>query len=160
MRAENAAAVANFLVVLLIAFGATAASWLTGGANAVVYAYPVRAAIRTILSVLLVAIPLAAIVSWRTWEHAKRVIAGESRGWRGVLEAGAVGFALTLPVVLPGVIVRQFDPGPWGQPRAFLLGLGYVGVYGFIGLAVGLVAGFVLRTSALAALILHRRASS
>jgi hypothetical protein len=33
----------------------------------------------------------------------------------------------------------------------------YVGVYGLMGLVVGLVLGFVLRVSAIAALLVHRR---
>lgn len=157
MRAENAAALTNFVVVLLTVFGLSATSWLTGTGGVVVHANPVRSAIQSFLAVLLVALPTAAIVSWRTWEHAKRVIAGESRGWRGVLEAGAIGFALTLPFVLPGVIARQFDPGRWGQPQAFFLGLAYVGVYGLLGLLVGLTLGLILWVAAIAAIATSSR---
>ena len=77
-----------------------------------------------------------------------------------MFEAGALGFALTLPFVLPGVVARQFNPGAWGQPQAFILGLAYVGAYGLLGLVVGLVLGFVLRLSAIAALLVHRRITS
>jgi len=92
--------------------------------------------------------------------HARQFLARETRGWRGVFEAGALGFALTLPFVLPGVIARQFNPGAWGQPQAFMLGLGYVAVYGLLGLAVGLVLGVLLWLSAILVLLVHRRATS
>jgi hypothetical protein len=159
MRAENAAALTNFLVILLIA-GLTL-TWSPSNGSTVVYAHPAKAVFQAAATVLLalafIAAPVAAFVSWRTWVHAQRVMAHETRGWQGVMEAGALGFAVTLPFVLPGVVARQFDPGQWGQPRAFILGLGYVGVYGVLGLAVGLLLGSVLWLSARLVLLLYRR---
>jgi hypothetical protein len=108
----------------------------------------------------MIATPPAVLVFWRTWVHAQRVMAHETRGWQGVMEAGALGFAVTLPFVLPGVVARQFNPGEWGEPQAFILGLGYVGVYGLIGLLVGLILGFLLWLSAILVLLVHRRVTS
>ena len=97
---------------------------------------------------------------WRTRVHAEGFLTRQTTGWRGVFEAGAFGFALTLPFVLPGVVARQFDPGAWGQPQALILGLAYVGAYGLMGLVVGLVMGLLLWLSALAAILVHRRIPS
>ena len=155
MRAEYAAALTNFLLILLIVIGAMASSRADGSVH--VYADPVKAAVSAALIAVMIATPLGTLAFWRTWVHAQRFLAREATGWRGVFEAGALGFALTLPFVLPGVIARQFNPGEWGQPQAFMLGLGYVGVYGLIGLAVGLVLGFLLWLSAMLTLVVHRR---
>jgi hypothetical protein len=159
MRAEQAAAITNLLLFFLIVIGLMTVSSRSNG-SVHVYADPLKAAISTALLAVMIATPPAILVFWRTWVHAQRFLARETRGWRGVFEAGALGFALTLPLVLPGVIARQFNPGAWGQPQAFMLGLGYVAVYGLLGLAVGLVLGFLLWLSAILALLVHRRATS
>jgi hypothetical protein len=156
MRAEYAAALTNFLLILVIAIAMMAMSSGSNG-SVHVYASPIKAAVSTALIVLMIAMPLGTLAFWRTWVHAQRVMACQTTGWRGVFEAGALGFVLTLPFVMPGIIARQFNPGEWGQPRAFLLGLGYVGVYGLLGLVVGLVLGFVLWLSARLVLLLYRR---
>ncbi len=122
-----------------------------------VYADPFKAAVSAALIAVVIAAPLGTFVFWRTWVHAQRFLACDTTGWRGVFEAGALGFVLTLPFVLPGVVARQFNPGEWGQPQAFMLGLGYVGVYGLIGLVVGLFLGLLLWLSALLVLLVHRR---
>ena len=41
-----------------------------------------------------------------------------------------------------------------------MFGLAYVGAYGLLGLVAGLVVGFLLRLSAIAALVVHRRITS
>jgi hypothetical protein len=155
MRAEYAAALTNFLLILLVTIGAMASSRADGSAH--VYANPAKAAVSAAFYAVMIAMPLGIVAFWRTWVHAQRVLARETWGWRGVLEAGALGFALTLPFVVPGIVARQFNPGEWGQPQAFILGLGYVGVYGLLGLVVGLVLGFLLWLSAMLALLVHRR---
>ena len=155
MRAEYAAALTNFLLILLIGAGLTILPSSSNGVH--VYADPVKAAVTTVLIGALVAVPLAAVAFWRTWVHAQRSLTRETSGWQGVFEAGALGFALTLPFVLPGIVARQFNPGEWGQPQAFMLGLAYLGTYGLLGLVVGLVLGFLLRLSAIATLLVHRR---
>ena len=158
MRAEYAAALTNFLLVLLIAVGVMVPSSRSNGVH--VYADPIKAVVTAVLMVALVATPLAVLAFWRTWVHAERFLSRETTGWQGVFEAGALGFALTLPFVLPGVIARQFNPGTWGQPQALILGLGYVGAYGVLGLVVGIVLGFLLWLSAMLALLVHRRVRS
>ena len=158
MRAEYAAALASFLLVILSAVGLTMAS--TSAKGAVVYANPAKAAITAVMIPVLVAAPLAAFAFWRTWVHAQRFLTRQTSDSQGVFEAGALGFALTLPFVLPGVVARQFNPGPWGQPQAFMLGLAYVGGYGLLGLVVGLVLGFLLRLAAILVLLVHRRITS
>ena len=157
MRAKSAAALANFLLVLVIAVGLSIASSSSGTH---VYSNPTKAAITAVLIPAMLAAPFAMVAFWRTWVHAQRSLTRLTAGWQGVLEAAGLGFALTLPAVVPGVIVRQFDPGPWGQPQAFLLGLAYIGFYGVMGMAVGLVVGFVLWFSATVVLRVHRRLTS
>jgi len=157
MRAEYAAALTNFLLVLAIAVGTSMASSSSG---AHVYSNPTKAAITAVLRPAVFAAPLAILAFWRTWVFAERSPRMGTTGWQGVLEAAAFGFALPLPFVLPGVIARQFNPGPWDQPQAFLLGLAYVGFYGLLGAAVGLVLGVLLRLSALVVLRLHRTITS
>jgi hypothetical protein len=154
MRAEHAAAFTNFLLVLVIAGGVMMASSPPNGAH--VYANPIKAAITYVFVFALLATPLAALASWRTLVHAQRFVTRQTTGWQGVFEAGALGFALTLPLVLPGVVARQFNPGTWGQPEAFMLGLAYVGAYGLFGLVLGLVLGFLLRLSAALTLFVIR----
>jgi hypothetical protein len=162
MRAEQAAALTNFLLILLIAGSLMMASRPSNGTH--VYSHPTKAAFQAVatgvLVLMLVVAPLAAFVSWRTSVHAERMLTRQATGWQGVVEAGAVGFALTLPFVLPGVVARQFNPGEWGQPQAFILGLGYVGVYGLLGLVVGLGLGLLLWLSARVVLFVHRRIAS
>jgi len=162
MRAERAAALANFVLILLFAAGLMIASPPSNGA--VVYSNPTKAVFQGValgvLVLALVAAPIAGFTCWRTWVHARRYLMRETRGWQGVVEAGALGFALTLPFVLPAVIARQFNPGAWGQPQVFMLGLAYVGAYGLLGLVAGLAVGFLLRLSAIAALVVHRRITS
>jgi len=161
MHAEKAAALTNFLLILLIGAGFMMAS---GPDGTHVHSNPTKAAFQNaaLLVILLAAVvaPLAAVASWRTWVHARGFLTRHTTGWLGVLEAGALGFVLTLPIVLPGAVARQFNPGPWGQPQAFLLGLAYVGGYGLLGLAVGLVLGCLLWLSAKLVLLVYRRAAS
>ena len=158
MRAENAAALTNFLLILLGAVGLMMASSSPNGAY--VYANPTTAIFQAAAIGALVGVPLGAVAAWRTWLHARRYLTRPTTGWQGVFEAGALGFALTLPLVLPGVVLRQFNPGEWGQPQALFLGLAYVGAYGLLGLIPGLVLGFLLRLSAIAAMRVHRRVTS
>ena len=156
MRAENAAALTNFFLIFAVATVVTAFS----PDSVVVYSNPTKAAFQHAAILLLAAGPAAVIASWRTWVHARGYVTKGTTGWQGVFEAGAIGFALKLPAVLPGVAVRQFNPEPWGQPEAFLLGLAYVGIYGVMGLGVGLVLGLVLRFAALLALRVFQRTAS
>jgi hypothetical protein len=158
VRAEHAAALANFLLMPLGTAGLMMA--FSPSSQAHVYSNPAKASVQFAVMAVLVGAPLGAIASWRTWVHARHYLLRETRGWQGVVEAGVLGFALTLPLVLPGVVARQFDPGPWGQPGAFMLGLAYVGFYGLFGLFIGLVLGMLLRLSAIAVLLVHRRVAS
>jgi hypothetical protein len=107
MRAEYAAALTNFLVILLVGVGLM----MLQSSNGVhVYADPLKAAITTVLMGALVAVPLAALAFWRTWVHAQRFLTREKTGWQGVFEAGALGFALTLPLLVHRRITQIPDP--------------------------------------------------
>ena len=92
------------------------------------------------IALLLPFIALAGIVAWRTQIHARRYLRGDGAGWRGVLEGGAAGLASSLVVLLPAVI------------RSPLRAIPYLVVYGGGATIAGLVAGLLLRATALLAL--------
>jgi hypothetical protein len=71
---------------------------------------------------------------------------GDDRSWRGVLEAGACGFLYVLWILRHGIVTQPAQAPP------------YVVVYGGLGLVIGVITGFVLRTTALLTLRLARRA--
>lgn len=100
--------------------------------------------IATFVGILAAMSPLAALAAWRTWVHANEWYAGERR-WRGIWEAGMVGFAIVAVPVLLAVAPHLF-----AQP---LVAVGYAFFYGLIGLVVGLGLGLVLQMTALVALI-------
>ncbi len=79
-------------------------------------------------------------VAWRTFVHAKRWVEFRDRTWWGVLEAGACGFAGTLLVLLPGILMHPLQAPP------------YIVAYGIPTIAIGFVVGLILRQTALAVL--------
>jgi hypothetical protein len=85
-------------------------------------------------------VPLAFIAGWRTWEHARRVRRGQSRGWGGVLEGGLLGFVLAILLLAGSIARRPFEAPP------------YVLAYGGAAAVIGLTVGFVLRLTGLAAM--------
>ena len=151
MRPERAAALANFLLIPLLTLLVTVYTWASD-TGAVAIAYPVRHALKQVAYVILAMLlstPLAAIAAWRTWVLAPRVLAREATAWRGLAEAAACGFVLTLPFILPIVIGRLFVPGRWSRGEALLLGMGYLVAYGLIGIVIGLALGLMLLATAL-----------
>ena len=120
MRAEYAVALTNFLLILLTVTGLLASSRADGSVH--VYANPVKATVSAVLIAVMIATPLGTLAFWRTWVHAQRFLTRDTKGWQGVFEAGALGFALTLPFVMPGVsanLVLVWRPGPeWRRQLA------------------------------------------
>jgi hypothetical protein len=92
-----------------------------------------------------VASPFVMVAAWRTWVHARRLRQGLGTGWSGVLEAGALGLALALLVLAPGIVFRPLEAPP------------YVVAYGGGAVVVGLTIGLVLRGAALIALRFARQ---
>lgn len=82
-------------------------------------------------------LPVALIVGWRTWVHAKEVRAGRAHGWQGIFEAGATGLGFALLVLLRPTIMNPTQAPP------------YLIAYGGIGAAVGLALGAILAMTAL-----------
>jgi hypothetical protein len=74
-----------------------------------------------------------AVTAWRTWVHARNWREHRGRGWQGVAEGSAVGFAVALLILLPSIIRRPLDAPP------------YVLAYGGLAAIVGLVIACVLR---------------
>jgi hypothetical protein len=150
MRPEKAAALANFLLIPLLTLLLMVFT-LTSDTHAVAIAYPVKHAFKNIayaILAMLISTPLAAVAAWRTWIHAQRVVAREGTAWRGVVEAAAFGFLLTLPFILPILIARLFDPGRWSRVEAVSLGAAYIAAYGLIGAVIGFALGLLLLATA------------
>src|SRR5262249_4095064 len=90
---------------------------------------------------------LAAIAGWRTLVHARRYREQRGGGWRGVIEAGAVGLFIALVVLARGIVTRPREAPP------------YVVVYGGAALLIGLGVGVILRFTAIFVIKLASRAS-
>ena len=96
---------------------------------------PTEVALETLQFGLLFA-ALGVVAAWRTRVHALRYQSGASRGWQGVAEAAAVGFALALLYLAKGILTRPTEAPP------------YVIVYGGAAAILGAIVGLLLRTSA------------
>lgn len=90
---------------------------------------------------------LGAVTAWRTWVHALRHEAGTSRGWQGVGEAAAVGFAVAVLYLGQGIVMRPREAPP------------YVIVYGSVAAILGAIVGVVLRIIATMVLRLSKSAA-
>jgi hypothetical protein len=88
--------------------------------------------------------PFAMAAAWRTFVHATRWLEFHDRTWWGVLEGGVLGFAGMLLLFAPGILIRPQDALP-AIAYAILVGV------------MGLIAGFILRLTALATLKLVAR---
>ena len=120
MRAEYAAALTNFLLVLAIAVGASMASSSSG---AHVYSNPTKAAITAVLIPALFAAPLAILAFWRTWVFAERSLRMGTTGWssRGT-RAGISSAALSACGLAPSSDHHVLIPAPCSLDQP--LGLG------------------------------------
>lgn len=151
-RPEDVAAVTNGLIVLLAPVAVFVIMGLTfspdavsDGSTSVVARDPDRAAVlASIVGTLLFTLTtFAAIAAWRTHVHARRWLEKGDRAWRGVVEAGLVGFGVALVVLGRGIVTRPLEAPP------------YVIVYGGAAMLAGLIVGLVLRFTAL--LVLRSR---
>ena len=84
--------------------------------------------------------PFAMAAAWRTFVHAKGWLERGDRGWRGVLEGGACGFAAALLILLPASLMHPSQAPP------------YLLAYGGLALLVGLAVGAILYCSAIVTL--------
>lgn len=82
-------------------------------------------------------LPCAAVAIWRTSVHVARWLANGTADWRGVREAGGIGFLAAFIPLLPASVMSPLQALP------------YLIVYGGFAMVVGLVVGFILRTTAL-----------
>ena len=87
---------------------------------------------------------LGAVAGWRTWVHARRYVAGQSRGLQGVGEAAACGLVVAILYLLPGIVARPREAPP------------YVIVYGGAAAILGGIVGVVLYVVARVVLRLSR----
>jgi hypothetical protein len=150
---EGLAGLANALVVLLVPLGFLRFGYLIFGgvsnnSTTVRAVDPTgetgRLALLMFGQIALVLLPFAMLAGWRTWHHAMAMRDQRGRGWLGVGEAGACGLIVALGVLAPGILVN-----------GALAGAPYVAVYGTAALILGLLAGLILRTTALIVLRFH-----
>lgn len=142
-RPEVVAGIVNALIVWLLPIGFMALGPLlfnsySNNSTTVVGVDPTGAGRARMLMFWLqvggVLIPFAALAGFRTHHHASQ---RPPTSWRGVLEAGACGAAVALVVLLPGILTRPLEAGP------------YITVYGGAAMILGLIVGFFLRLTAL-----------
>jgi len=81
--------------------------------------------------------PFALIAAWRTWAHARAVLAGTGTGWQGVIEGGALGLLIALVILIRPALERPHQAPP------------YLIAYGGGAFVIGLTIGLVLRFTAL-----------
>jgi len=134
------AAAVNGLLVLLVPIGFALYAMSTDQRVRPSGWPQVRAWLRAPIEAGVVAMPFAMVAAWRTWVHARLRRQGQGSGWKGVLEGGALGLALALLVLAPGIVLSPLQALP------------YVVAYGGLATAIGLVIAFVLRLVALAVL--------
>lgn len=77
--------------------------------------------------------PFALVAAWRTWVHARRRLAGEGPGWKGVAEAGGLGLVTGAFYLLPAL----------RNPSALPVVTAYLLVATVLGLAIGAVLAVV-----------------
>ena len=150
-RSESVAAVVNGLLVMLLplaVFVAGSNSNLDNFDASVTADVPgaprMWATIRMLIPASLVLFPFALLAGWRTWVYARRWCDRQDRGWWAVWEAGACGFILALLYLAPGIVTRPAEAPP------------YVIVYGGAALVLGVLAGLLLRTTAILVLELRK----
>ena len=142
-RPEDVAAVVNALLVLLVPIGIFiigSIGFNSSGAVRARVSSPLAYVAENLFQVagfMVLFIPLAMIVGWRTWVHAKRVCEHEGTGWQGVAEAGALGFLLAIGVLAAGILTQPAKALP------------YVAFYGGAALLIGVVLGCGLRATGL-----------
>ncbi len=149
---EVVAGVANALLVVALPFVLAIVAACIGpsqGGGAVAVIPGILPALRRaavglelIVVVIVACVPFALLTAWRTWVHALRYLRGESAGWQGVLEGGALGFLAALWVLRWGIIHRPAEAPP------------YIIAYGGAAFVLGLLLGSVLRLTAI--LVLKR----
>lgn len=141
---ENAAAIANALVVLLgpvvlLLLGSLVAD--SSDTSVTVRAPGAGSAVTDLIGLLVVVLPTmagpATIAGWRTLVLAKQWQTDGTGSWRGVLEAGAAAFGIALLVLSPGILTRPREAPP------------YVIAYGGAAMILGLLVGLILRATAL-----------
>ena len=129
-RPELTAAIVNGLVVLAVPLAFVLSVTLAYGPG------PAETVLRLGESALIL-LPFALLAGWRTWVYAKKMIAGQGRGWRGVGEAAFTGFCALLIYLLPGIVTR-----PAEAPA-------YIIFYGAVAAVLGVLVGLTLRLTAL-----------
>lgn len=144
-KPEDVAAIVNALVVLLgppllmIGGSFIAGNGVSDTSSFVVAddPSPGPGALAVFAPTLMTLAPFALVAGWRTYVHARRWREGKGTGWQGVAEAGLLGVGVALAVLAPGIVTRPLEAPP------------YVIVYGGAALLFGLLAGLILRFTAL-----------
>lgn len=148
LQPEWQAAALNGVLTLVVP--AAFAAWLDYTSEAVrpTPPTPLSSAIRA-LPVLLGLAPVALLIFWRTYVHARAYRVTRSALWRGPAESAGLAGGIALIVMVSGTMAT------WSRQPAVLVA-SYIAVY-VVGTAlVGLVLGVVLAATALSVLHLRR----
>jgi len=150
-RSERVAAVVNGVLVVLLPLALLVAGnsinfdQSDASVTANVPGSPrLLAMVPSLTRMTFVLLPFALLAGWRTWVYARRWCDRQDRGWWAVWEAGACGFILALLYLAPGIVTRPAEAPP------------YVIVYGGAALVLGVLAGLLLRTTAILVLELRK----
>ena len=131
-----AAALVNTSLVLVapIALGVIAIDGAFGRDHTVIAA-PVRTLVISrligVVFAVLLSVPFAAIVGWRTWVHAQEYCAARSNGWRGVAESTSLGLILPTLALFRIILVKP------GQSAPYVIA--YSAISALVGFAIGLL---------------------
>lgn len=134
-----AAAVVNGLIVVFVPMALLLVS-IRSNMNAPVRPPEFSGFFMDLSGVLMALVPLAPfgfVAAWRTLIHARAYLAGHGTGWRGVVEAGALGLFVPLAILFRPSLEQPSKAPP------------YLIAYGAGALVVGLTIGFILRFTAL-----------
>ena len=139
------AAIVNAALIVLVPFAfLTYADYISDAVRPVPRTLPMAAgyAVRTLITVLPILLPLSFFVGWRTYVHARAYRERRASVWRGPLESAAVAGGIALLVML-----RMTMPVWTSRPPLLLAG--YISFY-VIGTAIaGLLLGMMLASTAL-----------
>jgi hypothetical protein len=139
--------------VLTVIVPAAFAAYLDYTSDAVrpIQPTPLSSAARA-LPVLLGLVPVALLIVWRTYVHAREYRLTRSALWRGPAESAGIAGGIALIVMVSGTMAT------WSRQPAVLV-VSYIAVYVAGTAFVGLVLGVVLAATALSVLHLRRESA-
>ena len=148
LQPEWQAAALNGVLTLLVPAAFSAYLDYTSEAVRPTSPTPLSPALRA-LPVLVGLAPVALLIFWRTYVHARAYRVTRSGLWRGPAESAGIAGGIAL------IVMVSATRATWSRQPAFRV-VSYIAVYGVGTAFVGLVLGVVLAATALSVLHLRR----